>query len=443
MHINICADFQPSVEVSNLSRVIIAGGGWSGCAAALAAAKAGAKVTLLERTDMLLGTGLVGGIFRNNGRFTATEEAIAMGGREIFDVMDSMAKHRNIQFPGHEHSSLYDVPNIEPEIRKLLQRFGVEILLETRATDVKMQAKKIASIITDDIRELEGDSFVDCTGTAAVPSNCIKYGYGCAMCILRCHTFKQRISITEKAGVKEWIGKKADGTFGAISGACKLVKNTLSLEIQAKLNQTGVAVTPLPEELVKQDKLKTKACVQYALKEFADNIVLLDTGPAKLMTPFFPLEELRKVPGFEHVRYEDPLSGGIGNSIRFMAMAPRDNKLRVQGVSNLFCAGEKAGPHVGHTEAAVTGLLAGHNAAIYADGMKCLEIPVTTAIGDFISFVNNEIQTEDGQKQRYTFSGGVYLERMRKLGLYSTDTTAIRRRVEKAGVAGVFLGQPS
>lgn len=47
---------------------------------ALSAAKAGAQVVLLERTDLLLGTGLVGGIFRNNGRYTAAEEAIAMGG---------------------------------------------------------------------------------------------------------------------------------------------------------------------------------------------------------------------------------------------------------------------------------------------------------------------------------------------------------------------------
>ena len=38
------------------------GGGWSGCAAALAARQAGAdEVVLLERTDSLLGTGLVGG----------------------------------------------------------------------------------------------------------------------------------------------------------------------------------------------------------------------------------------------------------------------------------------------------------------------------------------------------------------------------------------------
>ncbi len=419
-------------------KAVIVGGGWSGFGAAVAATKAGADVALLERSDMLLGTGLVGGIFRNNGRFTAAEEAIAMGGAEPFDLMDRLAKHKNIKFPGHEHASLYDVFRIEPEARKLLQKMGVQVHVQTRASDVKMNGKKVSTVVTDDKTEIGGDVFVDCTGTAGVPGYCIKYGYGCAMCILRCHTFKQRISLTEKAGVKEWIGQKADGTYGAISGACKLVKDSISPKIVDELNEKGVVVVPLPEELIKQDKLKKKACVQYALHEFAENLVLLDTGPAKLMTPFFPLEDLRKVPGFENARYEDPLSGGIGNSIRFMAMAPKDNTLKVQGVENLFCGGEKAGPHVGHTEAAVTGLLAGCNAARYAYGMKPLEMPSTTAIGDYISYVNKETQTDVGQKQRYTFSGGVYFERMKKLGLYSTNVAEIKERVKKAGVTGIF-----
>ena len=68
-----------------MAKIIIIGGGWSGVSAAIAACNAGASPVLLERTDMLLGTGLVGGIMRNNGRLTATEEAIAMGGNEIFD----------------------------------------------------------------------------------------------------------------------------------------------------------------------------------------------------------------------------------------------------------------------------------------------------------------------------------------------------------------------
>jgi len=88
-------------------KVIVVGGGWSGCAASLSASKQGAEVFIVERTDMLLGTGLVGGIIRNNGRFTAAEEMIAMEGGELFHLMDQNVLHRNIDFPGNRHASLY------------------------------------------------------------------------------------------------------------------------------------------------------------------------------------------------------------------------------------------------------------------------------------------------------------------------------------------------
>ena len=52
-------------------KVIVIGGGWSGIAAAIAAKKCGADVTIVEKTDLMLGLGNVGGIMRNNGRFTA------------------------------------------------------------------------------------------------------------------------------------------------------------------------------------------------------------------------------------------------------------------------------------------------------------------------------------------------------------------------------------
>ena len=38
-----------------MSKVVVVGGGLAGYGAALAAVKAGARVTLLERTDMLIG----------------------------------------------------------------------------------------------------------------------------------------------------------------------------------------------------------------------------------------------------------------------------------------------------------------------------------------------------------------------------------------------------
>ena len=110
-------------------KVVIIGGGWSGCAAALAARKAGAEVTLLEKTDMLLGLGNVGGIMRNNGRFTAAEENIALGARELFDITDRCSRHVNIDFPGHKHASLYDVMKVEPNVRRLLREKGVDVRL--------------------------------------------------------------------------------------------------------------------------------------------------------------------------------------------------------------------------------------------------------------------------------------------------------------------------
>jgi flavin-dependent dehydrogenase len=105
--------------------IAVVGGGWAGCSAALAAAKSGVQVMLMERTDMLLGTGLVGGIMRNNGRYTATEECIALGGGDIFKTIDACARHTNVEFPGHSHATLYYIAKTPTAIEKLLIGAGV------------------------------------------------------------------------------------------------------------------------------------------------------------------------------------------------------------------------------------------------------------------------------------------------------------------------------
>ncbi len=421
-----------------MAKIVVIGGGWAGCAAALSARAAGAEVVLLERTDCLLGTGLVGGIFRNNGRFTAAEEAIAMGGGDLFHLMDQVSRHKNIEFPGHKHASLYDVSLMEPTVKRYLLSKGITVKMQFRAIDVISSCGQIRAIVVDSQDDVEGDVFVETTGTAGPQGNCLKYGNGCAMCALRCPSFGGRVSIANKAGVPERMGRKPDGTIGAMSGSCKLHFDSVSPEIAAQLHATGVAVVPIPKELVHTDKLATKACQQYALPEFAENVVLLDTGHVKLMTPFFPLEELRQVPGMENARYEDPYSGGRGNSIRYLALSPRTDELQVVGMENLFCAGEKAGLLVGHTEAIVTGVLAGHNAVRRALGQPLVTIPTSTAIGDAITYVREQMETEEGMAQKYTFSGATYFKRMKEINLYTTDIPAIQQRVESAGLTNFF-----
>ena len=495
-------------------KVVIIGGGWSGCAAALAARKAGAEVTLLEKTDMLLGLGNVGGIMRNNGRFTAAEENIALGARELFDITDRCSRHVNIDFPGHKHASLYDVMKVEPNVRRLLREKGVDVRLMARAVDVVLQksgrgacgsgdhdrrsggighpdetrrsntgwgevhsvgngydsgvtehpdktrrsntepfdngdmqdavieklilAGNPAGIGGDTEQTIEGDVFVETTGSTGPMGNCLTYGNGCCMCVLRCPAFGPRVSISARAGGSDIMGRRRDGSFGAFSGSGKLEKGSLSAEIQKKLNEEGVAVIPLPHAAIKKEKLDMKVCKQYALQEFAENIVLLDTGYAKIMTPFFDLETLRQIPGFENARYADPYAGGKGNSIRYLSVAERDNTMRVMKIRNLFCGGEKSGLFVGHTEAISTGSLAGHNAVRYLKGMRPLELPAGIAIGDLIAYANKSLESEDGLMTRYTFSGAEYFQRMKDKGFYSTNPDEIRQRIRRFGLENIY-----
>ena len=386
-------------------KVIIIGGGWAGCAAALTAKKAGAEVHIYEKTDLLLGLGNVGGIMRNNGRYTAAEELIALGGGDLIKLTDKCARHKDIDFPGHKHATLYDVNKIEGVVRDYLKEKGINLHMEKRVMDVDFENNKINGLLLSDYTYVKGDVFIETTGTTGPMGNCLRYGNGCSMCILRCPAFGPRISISARCGVSD---------------------------------KDGVVVLRVPAEDINYGKLNTKVCQQYALKEFAENVVLLDTGHAKLMTTYYPLEKLRKIPGLEHAKYVDPYAGSKGNSIRYLSVAPRTNDMKVVGVDNLFCAGEKSGLFVGHTEAICTGSLAGHNAVRLMIGMHLLIFPSSIAIGDLIAYENEKAETREGRKDRYTFAGASYFKRMQELGLYTIDKDEIAERVKKLNLDNIF-----
>lgn len=419
-------------------KIVVIGGGWSGCAAAISAKKAGADVTLIEKTDLLLGLGNVGGIMRNNGRYTAAEELIALGAGDLIHITDSNSRHKNIDFPGHEHAWLYDVNKIEPEVRKHLLNLGIEIKLVTRAVDVEREENKLKGIYISDGSFIEGDAFVETTGSTGPMGNCLRYGNGCSMCILRCPAFGPRISISYRAGIEDIKGERGEDVYGAFSGSCKLAKETLSKEIVEELDKNGVVVLTVPKEDINLDKLSQKVCQQYALKEFAENIILLDTGHAKLMTSYYPLEKLRKIKGLESAKFVDPYAGGKGNSIRYLSVAPRTDDLKVMGLDNLFCGGEKSGLFVGHTEAISTGSIAGHNAVRNCLGIPLLILPRNLAIGDIIAYANEKVQSKEGRRNRYTFAGAGYFKRMVEKGLYSIDNNEIHNRVKKLNLDGIF-----
>lgn len=419
-------------------KIIIIGGGFAGCQAAIQARRMGAEVDILERTDMLLGVGNVGGIMRNNGRFTAAEELSFLGAGELIDIMDSLALHTNIDFSGHKHANLTDIGKAEPEIRRYILSLGINIHFKSRAINVTLDNKYVKKIKLADNSFIEADAFIETTGSTGPMLNCNRYGNGCSMCVLRCPTFGGRESLSAKAGVEDIIGERSNGTPGAMSGSCELPRESLSEDILNLLDKYGVAILPVPKEDINLDKLSQKVCQQYALKDFAENVILLDTGHIKLMTSYYPLDKLRKIPGLENARYIDPLSGGISNSIRYLSSSPRDNTMRILGLNNMFCAGEKSGFFVGHTEAMVTGALAGYNAVKYTLNEPLLILPRELSIGDIIAFANETLNMENGKSLRHTFSGGEYFERMKKLNLYTTDKKLILKRVNSLSLLNIF-----
>ncbi len=218
-------------------RVVIVGGGFAGCAAAMQAARMGAEVVLAERTDMLCGTGAVGGIMRNNGRYTAAEEMIVMGAGELFRLIDMCCRHKNVDFPGHSHASIFDVALVPAKVEEALNELGVDIRFMSRIIQVHHLWKdpvsgkyRLFSVKDHQGKIIEGDVFIDTTGTAGPQGMCHKYGNGCVSCILRCPAFGGRVSLSALCKVKE---------YGAVS-----VRNDVP-ELWIELSETVLTKPPM------------------------------------------------------------------------------------------------------------------------------------------------------------------------------------------------------
>ena len=112
--------------------------------------------------------------------------------------------------------------------------------------------------------------------------------------------------------------------------------------------------------------------------------------------------------------------------------------MRVIGVDNLLCGGEKSGLFVGHTEAITTGSLAGHNSVRLALEKPLLELPREIAVGEIIAYANEEMYKEDGLKKRFTFAGSEFFARMKGKNLYIKDIEELKGRIENIELLNIY-----
>ena len=155
-----------------MPKVVVVGGGFAGVSAAACARNAGSDVTLVERTDELLGLGRYSGMFYNDGRMSAVEELIALGGGFIFNILMKppvMTYERSemswtaLEDLAHREAldiSIFNCMLAEPAIRKYLSGLGVNLIFEDRAVDAAASSKdgkdrKLTSVTLESGKKLE------------------------------------------------------------------------------------------------------------------------------------------------------------------------------------------------------------------------------------------------------------------------------------------------
>ncbi|MDD5677293.1 MAG: FAD-dependent oxidoreductase [Kiritimatiellae bacterium] len=149
--------------------VIVAGGGPSGCAAATAAAREGARTLLIEATGALGGMGTMGLVPWFCG-YSDRKQIIARGLAErIYDACREGTPHAKKQLAANPLASLAIDPELLKRVYdKMVLSAGVKVLFQTQVCAVEKDTENtVGALIVANKRGLSAyraGMYVDCTG---------------------------------------------------------------------------------------------------------------------------------------------------------------------------------------------------------------------------------------------------------------------------------------
>ncbi|MCQ2390668.1 MAG: FAD-dependent oxidoreductase [Kiritimatiellae bacterium] len=155
--------FEPAreVPVAGDADVVVAGGGPAGIAAAVAAARQGARVILLESK------GCVGGIWTNGLLGCLIGFNYSAFDREILERLDRY-RARHLRRPVNDHHCfIYEPEYLKLACEELLTEAGVRVRLGTSVVAAVKDGRNLTAVITESKSGREAwtaRKFVDCTG---------------------------------------------------------------------------------------------------------------------------------------------------------------------------------------------------------------------------------------------------------------------------------------
>jgi hypothetical protein len=153
--------------------VVVVGGGAAGVAAAVGAAREGAKTLLLERYGFLGGAATNSGVLAYCGFWTQGDHPF-MGVRGVgAEVLDELATLGADIAPRHTHSDNWvvalDAENVKLALDRVVARHHVDCLLHSRVTGARRVDGRLEAIVASDhagTREIAAASFIDASGQA-------------------------------------------------------------------------------------------------------------------------------------------------------------------------------------------------------------------------------------------------------------------------------------
>src|SRR5207342_256168 len=173
-------NFTRAIPVEDQYDVLVCGGGPAGSAAAISAARSGAKVLLVEATGCLGGMS-TSGLVCTFGPMGDGERTLVGGfTRELIETMHARG------FLGPEVTPHYWITHynrwipFDPEgLKRLLEEYcvatGVEIRYFTRVIDADVEGRTVNGAIISNIEGLKfikAKAFIDCTGDAVLADAC-------------------------------------------------------------------------------------------------------------------------------------------------------------------------------------------------------------------------------------------------------------------------------
>src|SRR3989304_10094682 len=129
-------------------KIVVVGGGFAGCSAAVSAARAGADVTLVEKTDTLTGMGQLAGSFKGDAAFALHEELKAMGAGDIPAAVDAEIIYSKVEPEGIVF--LRDCRKAGKTVEKVVRERGVRIIYRGLASDVEMSGREVRAVKLED-----------------------------------------------------------------------------------------------------------------------------------------------------------------------------------------------------------------------------------------------------------------------------------------------------